>query len=496
MKKLFYTFMAIVSLSILSVKMEAEVIKVTEIVHDYNKADLQEAYEASGDDKSATVAGRIFTHYSNGTSSSEEVTFTKEEGGISITKDISGVLTTSNVWMLLATFLVFIMHLGFSALEVSLTRAKNAVNILFKNAAVIAIGLLTYAMVGFNLHYPGGDFSWLGFAGFGLDPGAGYISSTYAGAGYTYWTDFLFQGMFAATAMTIVSGAVAERIKLSAFLLFAVIFVAFCYPIIGSWHWGGGYLSSEWGFYDFAGSTVVHSVGGWAALACVMILGAREGKYINGMIKPIKGHNLPLASVGVFLLWFGWFGFNGGSVLSADAEGISLVCVTTSLAASAGIIGAMAVSWIFQKHPDLSMVLNGCLAGLVGITAGADQVSVCSAIIIGLIAGILVVGSVIFFDRKLKIDDPVGATSVHLVCGIWGTLAVAIFSENPDITFVGQLVGVIVVGIASFVSAYVLFYIIKLVIGVRVTKKEELTGLDISEHGMEAYDGFQIFNNQ
>ena len=269
----------------------------------------------------------------------------------------------------------------------------------------------------------------------------------------------------------------------------------FCYPIIGSWHWGGGFLADK-GFYDFAGSTVVHSVGGWAALACVIILGARHGKYVKGFLKPIKGHNLPLASVGVFLLWFGWFGFNGGSVLSADAEGISFVCVTTALAAAAGVIGAMVVSWIFQKHPDLSMVLNGCLAGLVGITAGADQVSVCAAIIIGFIAGVLVVGSVIFFDRVLKIDDPVGAISVHLVCGIWGTLAVGIFSANEDITFGTQLLGVVVVGIASFGSAYILFYIIKLVMGVRVTEKEELVGLDISEHGMEAYDGFQIFNNQ
>lgn len=407
------------------------------------------------------------------------------------------MFTVNNTWMMVSIFLVFLMHLGFASLETGLTRSKNTVNILFKNTAIIAIGLLTYTIVGFNLMYPGdGDWmigKYLGFAGFGIEGYAGlenaaFNSSAY-NAGYTYWTDFLFQGMFAATAATIVSGAVAERIKIGSFLIFSIIYVAFVYPVIGSWHWGGGFLS-EMNFHDFAGSSLVHSVGGWAALAGVILLGPRLGKYVKGRIQPIMGHSMPLAAIGVFLLWLGWFGFNGGSVLSADPAGVSYVLVTTCLAAAAGIVGAMLVSWIVLKKPDLSMVLNGSLAGLVGITAGADVVGLIAAIVIGFIAGILVVFSVIFFD-KIKIDDPVGAISVHLVCGIWGTLAVGLFSNNKDHSFGVQLIGVLAIGAASFVGAFILFGIIKAIFGLRVSEEEEKEGLDLAEHGNMAYPDFQ-----
>jgi Amt family ammonium transporter len=394
------------------------------------------------------------------------------------------LFTVNNTWMLVATFLVFIMHLGFACLECGLTQSKNTVNILFKNTAVVAIGLVTYAVVGFNLMYPG-DFSigqFFGFAGFGLDPGADGLTAAY-NPGYTYWTDFIFQGMFAATAATIVSGAVAERIKLSSFLVFTTIYVAIAYPIAGSWKWGGGWLDAM-GFYDFAGSTLVHSVGGWGALAGIIVLGPRLGKYAGGQIKAIAGHSMPLATIGVFLLWLGWFGFNGGSVLSADPGLVSLVFVTTALAAATGIIGAMVASWTFQHKPDLSMVLNGSLAGLVGITAGADVVSVNAAMLIGLIAGVIVVFSVILIDR-VRLDDPVGALSVHLVCGIWGTLAVGIFSA--DHSLVTQATGVLAYGLFSFPFALAIFFVLKMSIGLRVSPEEETMGLDLGEHGMEAY---------
>ncbi len=395
------------------------------------------------------------------------------------------MFTANNTWMLVATFLVFIMHLGFACLESGLTQAKNSVNILFKNTAVVSIGLITYAFVGFNLMYPG-DFAlgqFLGFAGFGLDPGAEGNTVAYADGAYTYWTDFIFQAMFAATAATIVSGAVAERIKLSSFLVFTTIYVAFIYTIAGSWKWGGGWLDAM-GFYDFAGSTLVHSVGGWGGLAGIIVLGPRLGKYGNGRIRAIAGHNMPLATIGVFLLWLGWFGFNGGSVLSADPELVSLVFVTTSLAAAAGVIGAMAASWGIQRKPDLSMILNGALAGLVGITAGADVVSVNAAMLIGFIAGLIVVGSVLFLDRR-HLDDPVGAVSVHLVCGVWGTLAVGIFSA--DHSLLTQLIGVLAYGAFSFAAALLIFFAIKLSLGLRVSADEERLGLDVGEHGMEAY---------
>ena len=401
------------------------------------------------------------------------------------------VFTANNVWMLVATFLVFIMHLGFASLESGLTRAKNTTNILFKNVSIISIGILTYAIVGFNLMYPG-DFSigqYFGFAGFGIvapEGAAGLIE--YADGGYTYWTDFIFQAMFAATAATIVSGAVAERIKLSSFLVFSIIFVGIVYPIAGSWKWGGGWLDAM-GFYDFAGSTLVHGVGGWGALIGAIVLGPRLGKYTKAGLRPIPGHSLPLAAIGVFLLWFGWYGFNGGSVLSADPELISLVFVTTSLAAAAGVMGAMFLSWIVFKKPDLSMILNGSLAGLVGITAGADVISPFWSVVVGFIAGMIVVASVLFFDKYAKVDDPVGAISVHLVCGIWGTLAVGIFAA--DFSFITQLIGVVAYGVFTVVCALILFLLIKVTMGLRVSEEEERMGLDLGEHGMMAYPDFQ-----
>ena len=289
--------------------------------------------------------------------------------------------------------------------------------------------------------------------------------------------------MFAATAATIVSGAVAERVKLIPFLIFATLLVAIAYPIAGSWHWGTGFLNEK-GFGDFAGSTVVHAFGGFAALACVIVLGPRAGKYTSSGVKPILPHNLPLATIGVFLLFLGWFGFNGGSVLSADPQGVSTVFVTTTLAACAGAIATMLTSWIVLKKPDLSMTLNGFLAGLVGITAGADVISPTLSIVTGAIAGVIVVFSVLLFD-KIKIDDPVGAISVHGICGIWGTLAVAVFGGG---NFGVQLLGIAAVCGFAFVFSFVFFFLIKLVMGVRVDEQEESEGLDVAEHGAPAYE--------
>ncbi len=405
------------------------------------------------------------------------------------------MFAVNNVWMMVSAALVFFMNLGFAMVESGLTRSKNTANILFKNTLVPAIGVLTYALMGFNLMYPG-TFSlggFFGFAGFGLNAGETGGTSAY-NVGYTYWTDFLFQAMFCATAATIVSGAVAERVKLSSFLIFTAVFTALVYPVIGSWKWGKGWLDAL-GFYDFAGSTLVHSVGGWGALAGILLLGPRIGKYVNGQIRPIMGHSMPLATLGVFILWLGWFGFNGGSVLSADPALVSYVLVTTTLAAVTGIVTSMMTSWIVQKKPDLSMVLNGCLGGLVGITAGCDSVSITSSIIIGGVAGILAVLGVLVFD-KLKLDDPVGALSVHLVNGVWGTLAVGIFSMNPAHTFMAQLTGVVACGVAAFIGSFIIFLVLKLTLGIRVSEHEEMRGLDVGEHGMEAYAGFQTFVTQ
>lgn len=409
---------------------------------------------------------------------------------VALADEISPALfTANNVWMMLAAALVFIMHLGFAMVESGLTRAKNTTNILFKNTFIICAGILTYFLCGFNLMYPGDFNGFFGFAGFGIGAGfeEGANTPAYADGGYTYWTDFLFQAMFAATAATIVSGAVAERIKLGSFMIFSAIFVAVVYPVAGSWKWGGGFLDGM-GFYDFAGSTLVHSVGGWGALIGALVLGPRLGKYAkDGTLMPIPGSSMPLTTVGVFLLWLGWFGFNGGSVLSADPTLTSFTLVTTCLAAAAGGIGAMIAYTFISSKPDLSMALNGILAGLVGITAGADVINPNWAIVVGLIAGMLVVGSVVTFD-KLKIDDPVGAISVHLTCGIWGTLAVGIFSTNPEHSLVTQAIGVVAYAAFTIACAAAIFLTLKATIGLRVSEEEELEGLDLGEHGMHAYD--------
>ncbi len=403
------------------------------------------------------------------------------------------LLTTNNVWMMICTALVFFMHLGFALLEIGLTRQKNTINILFKNIFILSTGLLLYAIIGFNLMYPGDFNGVLGFAGFGLEAplADGTLDLAY-NQGYTYWTDFLFQGMFAATAATIVSGAVAERMKLESFILFTIVYVGLVYPIVGSWHWGGGFLK-ELGFYDFAGSTLVHSVGGWAALVAVWLLGARIGKYENGKVFAIAGHNIPYATFGVLILWMGWFGFNGGSVLSADPAATSLTLVTTCLAAASGGVAAFLFSLVLFKTYDITMFLNGILGGLVGITAGADLMGVTDAILIGIISGILVVGAVTLIDNKFKLDDPVGAIAVHLVCGIWGTLAVGVFGQKAGWEqFATQGIGVLVVALFCLLSSFVILFTLKQLMGLRVSKQDEVEGLDIHEHGMDAYPDFGL----
>ena len=407
------------------------------------------------------------------------------------------LLTVNNVWMMVCTALVFFMHLGFSFLEIGLTRQKNTINILFKNFFVITAGLIIYCLIGFNLMYPG---EWIieGVIGTivpGLDSVA--ASDLSYNEGYTYWTDFLFQGMFAATAATIISGAVAERIKINSFILIAILYVTIVYPIVGSWQWGGGFfstfISDELGFYDFAGSTLVHSVGGWGALVVIYFLGARKGKFDeNGKPKAITGSNIPLSAAGVLILWLGWFGFNGGSVLSADPALTSLTLVTTCLAAAAGGIGAAVFSRFLYKNLDVTMFMNGVLGGLVGITAGADQMLPTSAIFIGLVAGVIVVLSVALLD-KCKLDDPVGAIPVHLFCGIWGTLAVGLFGEMAGFDqFMVQLACVGITGAFCVIFGTFITLFVKSIAGLRVDEKEEVQGLDIAEHGTRAYGDFRL----
>ena len=400
------------------------------------------------------------------------------------------LLTTNNVWMMLCAALVFFMHLGFSFLEIGLTRQKNTINILFKNFFIITMGIIVYCLVGFNLMYPG-DFNIigngiLGFGGLGLDAVAAADLSY--NEGYTYWTDFLFQGMFAATAGTIISGAVAGRIKINAFMLIVFLYILIIYPIVGSWQWGSGFLSEVFGFYDFAGSTLVHSVGGWGGLVIIYLLGARKGKFdSSGNAVAIPGSNIPLSAAGVLILWLGWFGFNGGSVLSADPANTSLVLVTTCLAAAAGGLGASFVSTLAYKNLDITMFMNGILGGLVGITAGADQMGPTEAIAIGAIGGAVVVFGVAFLD-KCKLDDPVGAIPVHLFAGIWGTLAVGIFGAKASFDqFMVQLASLGIVGAFCVIGALIIALSVKSIIGLRVSAEEEEKGLDISEHGTKAY---------
>ena len=406
----------------------------------------------------------------------------------------SSTFMTENVWMMICALLVFVMNLGFACVESGLCRSKNTANIMFKNIAVPAIGITSFAVIGFAVMYPGSNWyigHFFGFSHLGFNIPADGFTASYNH--YTYFTDWLFQAMFAATAATIVSGAVAERVKLSSFLVFTLAYVTLVYPFVGSWTWGGGWLAAK-GFHDLAGSTLVHSVGGWGALAGIIVLGPRIGRYVNGKIYAIPAHSIPLATVGVFALWIGWWGFNAGSALSADPKATSWILVTTNLGAVAGLTTATLLSWIIAKKPDVTMALNGCLAGLVAITAGADCVTPLSSWIIGAIAGILVVVAVYAFDR-LRLDDPVGALSVHLVNGLWGTLAVGIFDMTGNYTVGAQLLGMASYGAFCFPAALLIFYVIKKTMGLRVSEKEELRGLDASEHGQEAYAGFQIFTN-
>ena len=400
--------------------------------------------------------------------------------------------------MMLCTALVFFMHLGFSFLEIGLTRQKNTINILFKNFFIISAGLVLYALIGFNLMYPASF--WNGvlpdyFIGlFGLESPIGVEGLDLAyNEGYTYWTDFLFQGMFAATAATIVSGAVAERAKLGSFFVFSILLIGIAYPVVGSWKWGGGFLD-EWGFYDFAGSTLVHSVGGWAALLYIIKLGARIGKFDkDGKACAIPGHNLPFAAAGVLILWLGWFGFNGGSVLSADPALTSLVLTTTSIAAAAGGLAAAGFVRVVYKNFDLTMFMNGILGGLVSITAGADLMGITDAIFIGALGGVIVVLAVSLLD-KLKLDDPVGAVAVHLGTGIWGTLAVGLFGSSASTDqFLIQLAGIGIVAAFCITFSWLILTLIEKIWGLRVDREEELDGLDQSEHGgMSAYADFRM----
>ena len=381
------------------------------------------------------------------------------------------LLTTNNVWMMVCTFLVFFMHLGFTFLEIGLTRQKNSINILFKNFFVITAGLIIYCAIGFNLMYPG---EWIieGILGSpvpGLDAEA--AADLGYNEGYTYWTDFLFQGMFAATAATIISGAVAERIKISSFMLIAILYVAIVYPIVGAWKWGGGFMDAL-GFYDFAGSTLVHAVGGWGALVVIYFLGARKGRFGKGGAA-IPGSNIPLSAAGVMILWLGWFGFNGGSVLSADPALTSVTLVNTCLAAAAGGLSCAGLYKVFYGKADIMMFMNGVLGGLVGITAGADLMLPGSSIMIGIISGPVVFLSSSLLERA-ELDDPVGAIPVHLFCGIWGTLAVGIFGSMASFDqFMIQLACVGITGVFCIVAGTIIVQIVKAVKGLRVTEAAE-----------------------
>ncbi|MDJ0826264.1 MAG: ammonium transporter [Rhodobacter sp.] len=407
--------------------------------------------------------------------------------------EIGYIFTT--FMFLVAGFLVFWMAAGFTMLEAGLVRQKNTTMQLMKNMGLFSFAALMYYLVGYNLMYPGDGWTidgWLGaFGAASLEP-VGLAETetdlTYASVG----SDFFFQLMFCATTASIVSGALAERIKLWPFLIFVILLTALIYPIQASWKWGGGFLDSQLGFLDFAGSTVVHSVGGWAALAGALVLGARIGKYDkDGKVHPMPGANLPLATLGTFILWLGWFGFNGGSQLYMDTAGnvadISRIFANTNTAAAGGAIAAMILTQLLYKKPDLTMVLNGALAGLVSITAEPLTPSLGMATLIGAIGGVIVVFTVPMLDR-MKIDDVVGAIPVHLFAGIWGTMAVIL--TNPDATFTGQLFSIVIVGAFVFVVSLVVWFVLKGIMGIRVGEEAEMNGLDTTELGMEAYPEF------
>lgn len=424
------------------------------------------------------------------------------------------------MWVMIAGMLVFFMNAGFGMLETGFCRQKNAVNVLAKNLIVFALSTIAFWIVGFGLMFGDGN-DFIGLSGFLLH-GADNSPATgdaYKGIfGALNWTGvpllakFFFQLVFAGTAATIVSGAVAERIKFTDFLIFSLLLVGIAYPITGHWIWGGGWLA-DMGFWDFAGSTVVHSVGGWAALMGAAFLGPRLGKYQDGHITALPGHNMSIATLGCLILWLGWFGFNPGSTMAADPGAIAHIAITTNTAAAFGGVAATVTAWLYLGKPDLSMIINGILAGLVAVTASCAWINIPSSAVIGLVGGILVVFAVTFFDR-IKIDDPVGATSVHLVCGVWGTLAVGLFSLGPNVALRGgtplytagpaaglffggnftqllhQIVGILAVGGMTVLLSTIFWLALKVTLGIRVTPEEELEGLDIGEHGMEAYSGF------
>ncbi|UUO07962.1 ammonium transporter [Blastopirellula sp. J2-11] len=400
------------------------------------------------------------------------------------------------LWTCLAAFLVFFMQAGFALVECGFTRAKNACNIIMKNLMDFSVGSLVFWLVGFGLMF-GTTNGFCGTTLFFFDGASEAALEANSNVGFN-WAFLIFQTVFAATAATIVSGAMAERTKFVSYLCYSFLIILIVYPIFGSWCWGGLYAGGGWlegmGFLDFAGSTVVHSVGGWAALAGAIVIGPRIGKYTaDGKIKPIPGHNIPLAALGVFILWLGWFGFNPGSTTAVGGGSFAYIAVTTNLSAAAGAISALAVSWIMFKKPDTSFALNGALAGLVGITAGCDIMSPMFAAVTGLVAGVLVVFSCVFFD-KIKVDDPVGAVSVHGVCGAWGTLAIGLWAGDVGILTGGGSAQLITqaIGVAAgfgwaFGTSLVIFLLLKFTIGLRVPAEEEIKGLDITEHGMYAY---------
>jgi ammonium transporter, Amt family len=398
-----------------------------------------------------------------------------------------------NLFLLIGAILVIFMQPGFAMVESGFNSAKNAVNILFKNVMDLCIGVLLYFMFGYGIMY--GNAVLGGFMGWG-GMGIGGIGSDVAAGSLTPQADFLFQVAFAATAATIVSGAVAGRLKFSAYLIYSAVLTGLIYPISGFWKWGGGWLDAM-GFYDFAGSLVVHAVGGFAGLAGAIVLGPRIGKFgKDGKARGMPGHNLPLAALGVFILWVGWYGFNPGSQLAivgeANTNAVMLIAVNTTLAAAAGGILAMLTTWVIHKKPDLTMALNGILAGLVGITANCDSVTNVEAIVIGIVAGVLVTLGVKLLDA-LKIDDPVGAFPVHGLCGVWGGLAAWIFGGHP---MMAQIIGSVVIPVWAFVTMFILFSVLKKFNALRVSPEEEMRGLDLGEHGEEAYSGFQLWTVQ
>ena len=415
------------------------------------------------------------------------------------------------VWILLAAVLVFLMQAGFAMLETGLTRAKNAANILMKNLMDFSIGSLAFWAVGYGLMFGASKAGLVGFSHFFLgDTSATDAGSIETASTFAFW---LFQAVFAATAATIVSGSMAERTRFPAYMVYSVFVTALIYPVAGHWIWGGGWLSNLGpGFADFAGSTVVHSTGGWLGLIGAIVIGPRIGKYVKDgsrlTARAIPGHSLPLASLGVFILWFGWFGFNAGSTVSGTDLSIALIALNTNLAAAGGAVGALFTSWLWFRKPDPTFALNGAIAGLVSITAGCAFVAPGMAVLTGLLGGVLVVLSVELLDKVFRIDDPIGAVSAHGVCGAWGTLAVGLFANENiggvsglffggGLTQLGvQFVGVLAVFAWTMTAGFILFSVIKVVMGLRVSREEELRGLDIGEHGAEAYSGFQIFSSQ